>query len=59
MPISRKRADSEDEEKCKTVAVSGDEVLSGREIVAWSKRSKAKVFRYKGLKNGALMSLDE
>ncbi|XP_018573099.1 uncharacterized protein C12orf43 homolog [Anoplophora glabripennis] len=42
------------EDLLKEVAVSGEDILSKKEVRNWSKRSKAPVFHYKKSKNGQL-----
>lgn len=59
--VARKRANSassEDENRCKSVAVSGHGVLSKGDVAAWSKRSKGKIFSYTKMKDGVLTSID-
>lgn len=60
--VARKRkledVSSDNEEKCKSVAVSGKDILNQIDTKHWSKRSKAKIYKYKKNNKGELVTTD-
>lgn len=47
----------DNEDNCKMVAISGEDVMSRRDVKHWSTRTKAKVFAYKMDTNGKLIEI--
>ncbi|CAK1541471.1 unnamed protein product [Leptosia nina] len=58
--LKQKKTSNEiiDEEKLKSVAVSGEYVLSKEETKCWKSRRKEKLFKYKSNGNGVLVAIE-